>query len=199
MREVTYQDCVKYVAIQQGVHRNCALTVLKWASKVLQHHVSHGGGIEIAGLFTIQYRIKDIYIYKNDILTFDRLVELVTEQTIYTKIDVESMLNLYFKFLKDSVEYGNKITIKGIGTLEPFEDEDGVIYLEGKISPCLKKPTEADFLILDKKGSILLQQFNRKQLKFAFSLAEDLRVPRWIQQPIKPMVYLDSLAEQGGV
>lgn len=192
MAEITYQDCVKFVTSQKGVHYNKALTVLKLTTKVIQDHVKKGGCIQIPGLFTIQYRIKDVYIYENEWLTLDSLSRKVAEQTTYSEIDVFTMIDLYFRYLHDSVENGYKVTVKGIGSVEPFTEEDS-IYLEGKISPCLKKPNDVDFLVIDKKDNIVLQQFTKKQLKFTFALDDKLKVPTNLNKERKPLVFVGDL------
>lgn len=178
--KVTYRKSVNFLVGQIGVSEHRVVQTLKEVSRLLQYHVSKGTDIKLDGLFTISYTITGVYIVDNKCYTFNHLKQDVQQQlTKYDSSTTELILDVWLKYLIDSVEKGYTVHVKGVGTLLVEEDGEGV-YLKGRISPQLTKPVKADYLILE-QDDIYLRVYDREKLRLSIAIEDTIRVPRRVQ------------------
>lgn len=195
--KITYRKSVNFLVGQIGVSEHRVVQTLKEVSRLLQYHVSKGTDIKLDGLFSISYTITGIYIVDNKCYTFNHLKQDVQEQlTKYDSSTTELILDVWLKYLIDSVEKGYTVHVKGVGTLLVEEDGEGV-YLKGRISPQLTKPVKADYLILE-QDDMYLRVYDREQLRLSITIDDTIRVPRRVQvSDRRQFITMEDLQRQG--
>lgn len=195
MSKLTYQDSIIFLEQQVGVSYHQARRTLKEVSYLLQSKAREGLDIQLDGLFNITYSVTGTIIYNNLTYTLDDLKKDVSKKLegTYREYDTQLIIQTWVNYLIDAIERGYSVGVKGVATILVSEDElTQGITLRGKVSPQLKKPDLATYIILE-DSEIYSQVFKRDELRMSFSLADTLRVPRRVQKGQKQVTYVSEL------
>lgn len=196
MSKLTYQDSIIFLEQQVGVSYHQARRTLKEVSYLLQSKAREGLDIQLDGLFNITYSVTGTVIYNNLTYTLDDLKKDVSKQLegTYRGYDTQLIIQTWVNYLIDAIERGYSVGVKGVATILVSEDElTQGITLSGRVSPQLKKPDLATYIILE-ESEIYSQVFKRDELRLSFSLADTLRVPRRVQKGQKQVTYVSELS-----
>lgn len=196
MSKLTYQDSIIYLEQQVGVSYHQARRTLKEVSYLLQSKAREGLDIQLDGLFNITYSVTGTVIYNNLTYTLDDLKKDVSKQLegTYRAYDTQLIIQTWVNYLIDAIERGYSVGVKGVATILVSEDElTHDITISGRVSPQLKKPDLATYIILE-DSEIYSQVFKRDELRMSFSLADTLRVPRRVQKGQKQVTYVSELS-----
>lgn len=196
MSKLTYQDSIIFLEQQVGVSYHQARRTLKEVSYLLQSKAREGLDIQLDGLFNITYSVTGTVIYNNLTYTLDDLKKDVSKQLegTYRDYDTQLIIQTWVNYLIDAIERGYSVGVKGVATILVSEDElTQGITLSGRVSPQLKKPDLATYIILE-ESEIYSQVFKRDELRLSFSLADTLRVPRRVQKGQKQVTYVSELS-----
>ncbi|MGY4876086.1 hypothetical protein [Bacillus licheniformis] len=175
-RREDYRSLINYVSLRGGVSYNRAHLVVKTLSAVLKRNVKKGNSLELPGLFKIIFTSSIGTIYNNKVMGLNDQVEEVSGELKFSSHDVRSLLSLYYERMRNLVEMGYQINVKGVGYVIPKEDNEGV-YCDTRVSPALSKPEVADFFILKESGDLELTQLGRENLRFRIELDDSIRIP----------------------
>lgn len=156
--------------------------VIKELSAVLKNAVHRGDTIDCEGLFQISFTYSFGTIYKNHVVDVEEQIRLVGENLGMDNID--PLIRLYYSRIRTLVETGYQVNIKGVGYIIPKESETGV-ECTTRVSPVLKKPNMADFLVLKDSGALELCQINGEHLRFSIVLDEMVKTPCLVIQDRK--------------
>lgn len=196
MSKLTYQDSIIFLEQQVGVSYHQARRTLKEVSYLLQSKAREGLDIQLDGLFNITYSVTGTVIYNNLTYTLDDLKKDVSKQLegTYRGYDTQLIIQTWVNYLIDAIERGYSVGVKGVATILVSEDElTQGITISGRVSPQLKKPDLATYIILE-DSEIYSQVFKRDELRLSFSLADTLRVPRRVQKGQKQVTYVSELS-----
>lgn len=196
MSKLTYQDSIIFLEQQVGVSYHQARRTLKEVSYLLQSKAREGLDIQLDGLFNITYSVTGTVIYNNLTYTLDDLKKDVSKQLegTYRDYDTQLIIQTWVNYLIDAIERGYSVGVKGVATILVSEDElTQGITISGRVSPQLKKPDLATYIILE-DSEIYSQVFKRDELRMSFSLADTLRVPRRVQKGQKQVTYVSELS-----
>lgn len=196
MSKLTYQDSIIFLEQQVGVSYHQARRTLKEVSYLLQSKAREGLDIQLDGLFNITYSVTGTVIYNNLTYTLDDLKKDVSKQLegTYRAYDTQLIIQTWVNYLIDAIERGYSVGVKGVATILVSEDElTHDITISGRVSPQLKKPDLATYIILE-DSEIYSQVFKRDELRMSFSLADTLRVPRRVQNGQKQVTYVSELS-----
>lgn len=196
MSKLTYQDSIIFLEQQVGVSYHQARRTLKEVSYLLQSKAREGLDIQLDGLFNITYSVTGTVIYNNLTYTLDDLKKDVSKQLegTYRGYDTQLIIQTWVNYLIDAIERGYSVGVKGVATILVSEDElTQGITISGRVSPQLKKPDLATYIILE-DSEIYSQVFKRDELRMSFSLADTLRVPRRVQKGQKQVTYVSELS-----
>lgn len=196
MSKLTYQDSIIFLEQQVGVSYHQARRTLKEVSYLLQSKAREGLDIQLDGLFNITYSVTGTIIYNNLTYTLDDLKKDVSKQLegTYRAYDTQLIIQTWVNYLIDAIERGYSVGVKGVATILVSEDElTQGITISGRVSPQLKKPDLATYIILE-DSEIYSQVFKRDELRMSFSLADTLRVPRRVQKGQKQVTYVSELS-----
>lgn len=196
MSKLTYQDSIIFLEQQVGVSYHQARRTLKEVSYLLQSKAREGLDIQLDGLFNITYSVTGTVIYNNLTYTLDDLKKDVSKQLegTYRAYDTQLIIQTWVNYLIDAIERGYSVGVKGVATILVSEDElTQGITISGRVSPQLKKPDLATYIILE-DSEIYSQVFKRDELRMSFSLADTLRVPRRVQNGQKQVTYVSELS-----
>lgn len=196
MSKLTYQDSIIFLEQQVGVSYHQARRTLKEVSYLLQSKAREGLDIQLDGLFNITYSVTGTVIYNNLTYTLDDLKKDVSKQLegTYRAYDTQLIIQTWVNYLIDAIERGYSVGVKGVATILVSEDElTHDITISGRVSPQLKKPDLATYIILE-DSEIYSQVFKRDELRMSFSLADTLRVPRRVQKGQKQVTYVSELS-----
>lgn len=196
MSKLTYQDSIIFLEQQVGVSYHQARRTLKEVSYLLQSKAREGLDIQLDGLFNITYSVTGTVIYNNLTYTLDDLKKDVSKQLegTYRAYDTQLIIQTWVNYLIDAIERGYSVGVKGVATILVSEDElTQGITISGRVSPQLKKPDLATYIILE-DSEIYSQVFKRDELRMSFSLADTLRVPRRVQKGQKQVTYVSELS-----
>lgn len=196
MSKLTYQDSIIFLEQQVGVSYHQARRTLKEVSYLLQSKAREGLDIQLDGLFNITYSVTGTVIYNNLTYTLDDLKKDVSKQLegTYRGYDTQLIIQTWVNYLIDAIERGYSVGVKGVATILVSEDElTQGITISGRVSPQLKKPDLATYIILE-DSEIYSQVFKRDDLRMSFSLADTLRVPRRVQKGQKQVTYVSELS-----
>lgn len=195
MSKLTYQDSIIFLEQQVGVSYHQARRTLKEVSYLLQSKAREGLDIQLDGLFNITYSVTGTIIYNNLTYTLDDLKKDVSKKLegTYREYDTQLIIQTWVNYLIDAIERGYSVGVKGVATILVSEDElTQDITVSGRVSPQLKKPDLATYIILE-DSEIYSQVFKRDELRMSFSLADTLRVPRRVQKGQKHVTYVSEL------
>lgn len=195
MSKLTYQDSIIFLEQQVGVSYHQARRTLKEVSYLLQSKAREGLDIQLDGLFNITYSVTGTIIYNNLTYTLDDLKKDVSKKLegTYREYDTQLIIQTWVNYLIDAIERGYSVGVKGVATILVSEDElTQDITVSGRVSPQLKKPDLATYIILE-DSEIYSQVFKRDELRMSFSLADTLRVPRRVQKGQKQVTYVSEL------
>lgn len=196
MSKLTYQDSIIFLEQQVGVSYHQARRTLKEVSYLIQSKAREGLDIQLDGLFNITYSVTGTIIYNNLTYTLDDLKKDVSKQLegTYRDYDTQLIIQTWVNYLIDAIERGYSVGVKGVATILVSEDElTQDITISGRVSPQLKKPDLATYIILE-ESEIYSQVFKRDELRLSFSLADTLRVPRRVQKGQKQVTYVSELS-----
>ena len=196
MSKLTYQDSIIFLEQQVGVSYHQARRTLKEVSYLLQSKAREGLDIQLDGLFNITYSVTGTIIYNNLTYTLDDLKKDVSKKLegTYRAYDTQLIIQTWVNYLIDAIERGYSVGVKGVATILVSEDElTHDITISGRVSPQLKKPDLATYIILE-DSEIYSQVFKRDELRMSFSLADTLRVPRRVQNGQKQVTYVSELS-----
>lgn len=196
MSKLTYQDSIIFLEQQVGVSYHQARRTLKEVSYLLQSKAREGLDIQLDGLFNITYSVTGTVIYNNLTYTLDDLKKDVSKQLegTYRAYDTQLIIQTWVNYLIDAIERGYSVGVKGVATILVSEDVlTHDITISGRVSPQLKKPDLATYIILE-DSEIYSQVFKRDELRMSFSLADTLRVPRRVQKGQKQVTYVSELS-----
>lgn len=171
-----YKVIVNYVATRGSVSYHRARVLLSELGKVMQEAVACGDNLDIPGIFKIEYTSVKEHIHTNRNFGLDRQIAEVAKRTGMGKNEVEKIIRLYYMRMKDLIEIGYHVNVKGIGYVIPKEDENGV-FCDTRVSPVLEKPDMADFMVLGQDGTLSVEQIHKEDLRFSITLSEDIKVP----------------------
>lgn len=196
MSKLTYQDSIIFLEQQVGVSYHQARRTLKEVSYLLQSKAREGLDIQLDGLFNITYSVTGTVIYNNLTYTLDDLKKDVSKQLegTYRDYDTQLIIQTWVNYLIDAIGRGYSVGVKGVAKILVSEDElTQGITISGRVSPQLKKPDLATYIILE-DSEIYSQVFKRDELRMSFSLADTLRVPRRVQKGQKQVTYVSELS-----
>lgn len=169
-----YPELIDYVASVTGISRHRTWRVLKEFSKVLKEEVKKGNSVELEGVLRITFTTKEGYIYENRTITLKEQIEIVQDNLGVPKIDVKNILTTYIRRIRDQIQSGYQVNIKGVSYVVPKENEDNEIVCTPRVSPVLEKPDVADFVLFTEHGSLILKELLEDDLRFRVELDEDL-------------------------
>lgn len=173
-----YTNIVDYVAVRGAVSFHKARTILTELSAVMQKALVRGDNLDVPGIFRIEYTSVKEHIYKNRLYGLDEQVADVARNKGLAENEVEKIIRLYYRRMKDLIEIGYHVNVKGIGYVIPKQDEDGV-YCDTRVSPVLekKKSEIADFVVLGDDGTLSIKQLEKEDLRFSIELSDAVVVP----------------------
>ncbi|WP_193635279.1 HU family DNA-binding protein [Bacillus paranthracis] len=181
-KRVKYTDLIQYVADRCGVSYHKSHRIIKELSKVLKESISRGDTIHCEGLFTISFTYKRGSIYRNRVFGIQEQVNEVMHQLGgLQEVEVIEVVKVYYRRMHDLVGQGYQVNVKGIGYVIPREGENKV-YCDTRVSPVLDKPDMADFLVLKDSGELILEQVEKKDLRFDIQLDEKANVPYMVMK-----------------
>lgn len=176
VKRENYTDLINYVANKSSVSYYRAGKILSTLCKKVQEACFQGKDIDIEGLIFIEYTTSKYHIYENIIYGIEQQIEDVTKELNLPENEVMSVIYNYFKRIKELVETGYQVNIKGIGYIIPKEDSKGV-YCDTRVSPVMKKPESAEFIVLNKDGIIETININGADLRFRVYLSDKIKIP----------------------
>lgn len=176
VRREEYTSIVNYVSLRGAVSYHRARTTLSELRKMLQEASLRGDDLHIPGVFKIEYTTTNGYIFKNNVFGLEEQIKAVSKNLGMGSQEVEKLVKLYYRRVKELVEIGYQVNVMGIGYIVPKVDEEGV-YCDTRVSPVLAKPEVADFLLLDEDGTLLISQLSGEELRYSIELEEDFKIP----------------------
>lgn len=175
-----YQDLIQEMQIKTGYSYFKVRTMLKELSRLLQEKVSKGYNIECDGICKIYFTmtgqviLDDIY-YDSEFQARDLAIKMNMDL-----ITVRNFINNYYTIIKTKIEQGYQVNIKSVCYITP-KIKNNNIYLATRMSPQLKKPEVAEFVIFknlhSSKSRIVSEIVDGKKLRLAMSLDSQLNVP----------------------
>lgn len=176
-KKVSYQELIHFLQLQTGYSYFKTRSIVKELSKVLNNKVEKGIAIDCLGLFKVDFSIKGVVNSNSDYYSIQEQAKDISYNLSIPMLDVLNVLKMYYNKIKSDVESGFQVNVKSVGYLTPKEESDGAIYIESRISPQLKKPENADFIILDEKGDFKMVLVSREDIRLSIIQDEDLKVP----------------------
>lgn len=176
-KKVSYQELIHFLQLQTGYSYFKTRSIVKELSKVLNNRVEKGIAIDCLGLFKVDFSIKGVVNSNSDYYSIQEQAKDISTNLNIPMLDVLNVLKMYYNKIKSDVESGFQVNVKSVGYLIPKEDADGNIYIESRISPQLKKPEHADFIILDSKGDFKMVLVPREDIRLSILQDEQLKVP----------------------
>lgn len=171
-----YTTIVNYVASRGKVSYHRARVLLTELGNNLQREVLEGKDLDIDGIFRISYKSNKKDIYSNAVYGLDEQIDDLVNSTGMGRNEVTRLLKSYYMRMKDLIEIGYHVNVKGIGYVIPKQDEDGV-YCDTRVSSVLMKPEESSFLILGKDGTLYVDTLKKEELRFSIELSSEINVP----------------------
>lgn len=176
-KKVSYQELIRFLELQTGYSYFKTRSIVKELSKVLNKHIQKGIAIDCLGLFKVDFSIKGFVNSNSDYYSVQEQAKDISYNLNIPVLDVLNVLKMYYNKIKSDVESGFQVNVKSVGYLTPKEDTDGNIYIESRISPQLRKPESADFIILDDKGDFKMVLVSREDIRLSIIQDDDLKVP----------------------
>ena len=173
----TYQELIHFIQTQTNHSYFKSRTILKELSKVLNEKVSKGIAIDCMGLFKVDFNLSGMINSNNEYFGINEQAEEISERLGYTLIDTFNVLKLYYTKMKTDIEAGYQVNVKSVGYIIPKVDSNGAIYLDARLSPQLKKPTMADFIVLDKMGDFKVVMVDKDKIRLSILMDNQLNVP----------------------
>lgn len=171
-----YTTIITYVASRGTVSYHRASKAISELGKVLQDAVLQGNDLNIPGIFTISYQATDSHIYRNMKYGIADQVAEVVKRTGMPENEVFRLVSLYYRRMKDLIEIGYQVNVKGVGYVIPKNDGEGV-YCDTRVSPVLEKPEVADFMMMHDDGSLYVGQLTKDELRFSIELSDEVKIP----------------------
>lgn len=191
-----YQDLINEMQIVSGYSYYKARTLLRDLSKVLQHKIAKGTPIVCEGLFKIYFTSnKENNIYVGETYGILEQAQDLSVLTQRDKNEILSFLRNLYNIVKTKVEQGYQVNIKGVCYLIPTMDEHGNIFIQSRMSPQLLKPEVSEFVVFKPDGKIVAKTLEKKDLRLATDISEDLRIPnRIVTEMIQEVEYINLKA-----
>lgn len=167
-----YEELVQYVLYRTGTSRNRTWEILGAYSEVLKDAAKRGYNLDIEGLVEIGFTTEE-FIYKNTVYGIDEQVRDVSNLLNLDKYEVRNVIVVYLKRIRDRLRDGYHVNIKGICSMIPTEEDDGIVKCTTRVSPVLGKPEVADFIMVTDRG-IVLQELGEDKLRFSINAKEDI-------------------------
>lgn len=172
-----YTEIIKYISARSNLSYTKVTTILSQYSKELQMATKRGEILELDGICTIKFTTKVASIYSNIKFDIKKQAKYVQHALGYSAIEVYNCINLYMIRIKELIEKGYRVNIKGIGYIEPVFNEKGTMEIKQRVSPMLEKPEIAEFVLMD-KGDIYIETLTQKDLRFKMILNANLKLPK---------------------
>lgn len=176
-KKTSYQDLIQFIQTQTGYSYFKSRTILKELSKLLNEKVGKGFAIECEGLFAVDFNLSGMINSNAEYFGIEEQAKELSERLGFPLIDVFNVLKLYYNKIKSDVESGFQVNVKSVGYIIPKEDKNGAIYLDARISPQLKKPEIADFIVLDTNGDFKVTMVEKDKLRLSILLDSELQLP----------------------
>lgn len=175
--KVTYADLIEALQNHMGFSYFRSRTILKELSRLLTDKLSKGLAVECEGLFRIDYTITGKVNSNETYYGIEEQARDLSDIVGISYLDTLNAIRLYYGTIKTKIESGYASSVKAIAYITPKEDENGAIYIDGRISPQIMKPEMAEFLVIDKEGDMMLQTVDKNQLRLSIMLDSTLRIP----------------------
>lgn len=175
----TYQDLIQELQIRTGYSYFRVRTILKELSRLLQKKVKQGIAIDCEGICKIDFSIKGYTNMNRTYYSVQEQAKDLSESLKLEKIDMLNLIRNYYNLIKTKIEQGYQVNIKSICRVDPIENLTGDIYINTRMSPQLKKPEIAEFVVLDRDGRISTKIFD-KNIRLNMFLDENLKLPNRI-------------------
>lgn len=195
MVKVKYQEVIDYLVGQVGVSEYQVRQVVKQIGFLIQDKVKRGYDIDIEPLFSIKYQVKGRFIYENTIYRLpDIIQDCIKLYPNYREETIQVIIELYIKYLYESLERGMSVGIKGVATIL-VEDQNNQVVVTGRMSPQLDKTEHADFIEMV-QGELAITVFNKDDLRLSLVLSDKIKVPRRVRKDTQVIGYEKELVTE---
>ena len=169
-----YTNIINYVADRSKLSYTKASTILTKYARYLQNALQRGEVIELEGLFTISFTTRLGKIIHPPVYDYRKQVEELAQEGGFNQLEAESCVSLYLYRIRELVRLGFHVNVKGIGYIKPVRNtETGEIELVYRISPVLKKPEMATFMIEKKNEDARPIDVSGELIRFKMVLNEN--------------------------
>lgn len=175
-----YQDLIKEMQLKTGYSYFKVRTMLKELSRLIQHKINKGYNVECDGICKIYFTMTGQVIIDENYYGSENQARDLSQKMDMDLITVRNFINNYYNIIKTKIEQGYQVNIKSVCYITPKVKDDH-IYLATRMSPQLKKPEVAEFVIFknlhSSKSRIVSEIVDGKKLRLAMSLNTELRIP----------------------
>ena len=177
MAKEEYTELIDYVMKSTGFSNHKVWRILKEYSKVLKDCIQRGNSIEIDGLISIGFTTSRGYIVNNKTIGLSEQIDMVCENLNAPPFEGKTVLTTYIRRIRDRIQEGYQVNIKGISYVIPQMGQDEDVVCMTRVSPVLKKPAVADFVISTDDGNLILRELFGHELRFKIEVSEDMNHP----------------------
>lgn len=181
MAKESYPELINYVSFKTGISYHRTWKILKEYSKVLKDSIKRGDNILIDGVLEITYTTKEGYIYNNKTSDLTLQIKHVSLNLGFDELEVRNTIITYLRRLTDRVADGYQVNIKGVCYLIPSE-EFNVTQCKPRVSPVLKKPDTADYVISTETGNLIFKEVLGENLRFKIDISDELELPTQVME-----------------
>lgn len=171
-----YQDLIKELQLVSGYSYHRIRMIVKTLSQQLQYKFSQGYPIECKNICKVDFNVTGYVILDSQYYTVEQQAKDVSELLELEYISVLNIVNNYYDLIKNKIEQGFQVNIKSVCYITPVLQGNN-IYLKSRISPQLKKPEIAEFVVMDNKV-VLSKIFEKQDLRLSLVLNSNLNIPR---------------------
>lgn len=176
-----YQDLINEMQLRTGYSYYRVRTILKELSRFLQENIRKGNPIECLGVCGVDFTITGYALVSGKPYGLEKQAEDLSNKLQLEYVTMINFLNNYYLIIKNKIEQGYQVNIKGVCYITPRMKENN-IYLDTRMSPQLKKPEVSEFVVFQSSEGeeIKSKIFEGKQLRLSMTLHEELKIPNHI-------------------